>query len=322
MFANKTVMVTGGSGFLGTHVVEELRRQGAENIFIPRSRDFNLTEQADVRRLISKHKPEFIIHLAASVGGIGANRDNPGKFFYENLLMGAILMEEARLGGCEKFVVVGTICSYPKFAPIPFKEEDLWSGYPEETNAPYGIAKKAILVQSQSYRQQYGFNSIYLMPVNLYGPRDNFDLESSHVIPGLIRKFVEAKESGKKEVVLWGDGSPTREFLYVEDAARGIVAATLQYNGDQPVNLGSGEEISIKELSLLIADLVAYDGEVTWDTNKPNGQPRRKLDVTRAKELFDFSSKIPFRQGLTKTIDWFMQNRSNVYSKEQLAKTN
>jgi GDP-L-fucose synthase len=322
MFANKTVMVTGGSGFLGTHVVEELRRQGAENIFIPRSRDFNLTEQADVRRLISKHKPEFIIHLAASVGGIGANRDNPGKFFYENLLMGAILMEEARLGGCEKFVVVGTICSYPKFAPIPFKEEDLWSGYPEETNAPYGIAKKAILVQSQSYRQQYGFNSIYLMPVNLYGPRDNFDLESSHVIPGLIRKFVEAKESGKKEVVLWGDGSPTREFLYVEDAARGIVAATLQYNGNEPVNLGSGEEISIKELSLLIADLVAYDGDVTWDTNKPNGQPRRKLDVTRAKELFNFSSEIPFRQGLTKTIDWFMHNRSNVYSKEQLAKTN
>ncbi len=321
MFANKTVMVTGGAGFLGTHVVEELRRQGAENIFIPRSRDFNLTEQADVRRLISKHKPEFIIHLAASVGGIGANRDNPGKFFYENLLMGAILMEEARLGGCEKFVVVGTICSYPKFAPIPFKEEDLWSGYPEETNAPYGIAKKAILVQSQSYRQQYGFNSIYLMPVNLYGPRDNFDLESSHVIPGLIRKFVEAKESGKKEVVLWGDGSPTREFLYVEDAARGIVAATLQYNGDQPVNLGSGEEISIKELSLLIADLVAYDGEITWDTNKPNGQPRRKLDVTRAKELFAFSSEIPFREGLTKTIDWFMHNRSNVYSKEQLAKT-
>ncbi len=320
MFANKTVMVTGGAGFLGTHVVEELRRQGAENIFIPRSRDFNLTEQADVRRLISKHKPEFIIHLAASVGGIGANRDNPGKFFYENLLMGAILMEEARLGGCEKFVVVGTICSYPKFAPIPFKEEDLWSGYPEETNAPYGIAKKAILVQSQSYRQQYGFNSIYLMPVNLYGPRDNFDLESSHVIPGLIRKFIEAKESGKKEVVLWGDGSPTREFLYVEDAARGIVAATLQYNGDEPVNLGSGEEISIKDLSLLIADLVAYDGEVTWDTNKPNGQPRRKLDVTRAKELFDFSSEIPFRQGLTKTIDWFKTERDNICAKEQLAK--
>ncbi len=321
MFANKTVMVTGGAGFLGTHVVEELRKQGAENIFIPRSRDFNLVEQADVRRLISKHKPELIIHLAASVGGIGANRDNPGKFFYENLLMGAILMEEARLGGCEKFVVVGTICSYPKFAPIPFKEEDLWSGYPEETNAPYGIAKKAILVQSQSYRQQYGFNSIYLMPVNLYGPRDNFDLESSHVIPGLIRKFIEAKESGQKEVILWGDGSPTREFLYVEDAARGIVAATLQYNGNEPVNLGSGEEISIKDLSLLIADLVAYDGEVTWDTNKPNGQPRRKLDVTRAKELFNFSSEIPFRQGLEKTVDWFMHNRGNVYSKEQLAKT-
>ncbi|MCC7527494.1 MAG: NAD-dependent epimerase/dehydratase family protein, partial [Candidatus Melainabacteria bacterium] len=235
-------------------------------------------------------------------------------------LMGAILMEEARLGGCEKFVVVGTICSYPKFAPIPFKEEDLWSGYPEETNAPYGIAKKAILVQSQSYRQQYGFNSIYLMPVNLYGPRDNFDLESSHVIPGLIRKFIEAKESGKKEVVLWGDGSPTREFLYVEDAARGIVAATMKYNGSDPVNLGSGEEISIKELSLLVADLIGYNGEVVWDTDKPNGQPRRQLDVTRARELFDFTSEIPFRTGLTKTIDWFKKERDNICAKEQLAK--
>lgn len=319
MFSNKTVMVTGGAGFLGTHVVSELEMQGAENILIPRKREYNLTEQAEVRRLIAEKKPQLIIHLAASVGGIGANRDNPGKYFYENLLMGAFLMEEARLGGCEKMVVVGTICSYPKFAPIPFKEKDLWSGYPEETNAPYGIAKKAILVQAQAYRQQYGFNAVYLMPVNLYGPRDNFDLESSHVIPGLIRKFLEAKESGRDEVILWGDGSPTREFLYVEDAARGIVAATLRYDGIEPINLGSGEEISIKDLSLLIAELVGYDGKVIWDREKPNGQPRRKLDVSRAKELFDFNSRIPFREGLQKTIEWYKTEGRQLYEKEKVA---
>lgn len=312
-------MVTGGAGFLGTHVVSELEMQGAENILIPRKREYNLTEQAEVRRLIAEKKPQLIIHLAASVGGIGANRDNPGKYFYENLLMGAFLMEEARLGGCEKMVVVGTICSYPKFAPIPFKEKDLWSGYPEETNAPYGIAKKAILVQAQAYRQQYGFNAVYLMPVNLYGPRDNFDLESSHVIPGLIRKFLEAKESGRDEVILWGDGSPTREFLYVEDAARGIVAATLRYDGIEPINLGSGEEISIKDLSLLIAELVGYDGKVIWDREKPNGQPRRKLDVSRAKELFDFNSRIPFREGLQKTIEWYKTEGRQLYEKEKVA---
>lgn len=319
MFSNTTVMVTGGAGFLGTHVVSELKRQGAENIFIPRKQEYDLTEQAEVRKLIAEKKPQLIIHLAASVGGIGANRDNPGKYFYENLLMGAFLMEEARLGGCQKMVVVGTICSYPKFATIPFKEDDLWSGYPEETNAPYGIAKKAILVQAQSYRQQYGFNAIYLMPVNLYGPRDNFDLESSHVIPGLIRKFLEAKESGRGEVTLWGDGSPTREFLYVEDAARGIVAAATQYDGGEPVNLGSGEEISIKDLSLLIAELVGYEGKVLWDTDKPNGQPRRKLDVTRAKELFDFRSQIPFREGLQKTIDWFKAEDRTQHEKQEVA---
>ncbi|HEY9784855.1 MAG TPA: GDP-L-fucose synthase [Candidatus Obscuribacterales bacterium] len=319
MFANKVIVVTGGSGFLGSHVVESLKGAGCEKVVIPRKRDFDLTQQADVRKLIKSHSPDIIIHLAASVGGIGANRDNPGKFFYENLLMGAMLMEEARLGNCEKMVVVGTICSYPKFAPIPFREEDLWSGYPEETNAPYGIAKKAILVQSQSYREQYGFNSIYLMPVNLYGPRDNFDLDSSHVIPALIRKFTEAKESAAREVVLWGDGSPTREFLYVEEAARGIVLATEKYNAPEPVNLGSGHEISIKELATLTGQLVGFEGGIKWDTTKPNGQPRRRLDVSRARDYFGFESKIDFREGLRKTIDWFNENRKAIYSREQLA---
>lgn len=312
MLKNKRIFVTGGSGFLGSHLIEELEKEEPREILAPRSKECDLREQSDVRAFFKKHSPDVVIHLAASVGGIGANRDNPGKFFYENLLMGAMLMEEARVTGLDKFVVVGTICSYPKFAEIPFKEDDLWLGYPEETNAPYGIAKKAILVQSQAYREQYGLNAIYLMPVNLYGPRDNFDLNSSHVIPALIRKFTEARDRRSKEVVLWGDGSPTREFLYVEEAARGILLAANNYNGAEPVNLGSGREISIKDLATLIGQRVGFVGDITWDTTKPNGQPRRLLDVTRAKSYFGFESKVDFEEGLDKTIAWFNQNKERL----------
>ncbi|HEY9778002.1 MAG TPA: GDP-L-fucose synthase [Planktothrix sp.] len=306
------VIVTGGAGFLGQRVVSQLRAAGYEDIFVPRSRDYDLTEQAAVRRLLHDVKPQLVVHLAAQVGGIGANRENPGKYFYDNAMMGIMLMEEARRSGVHKLVVVGTICSYPKFTPVPFKEEDLWIGYPEETNAPYGLAKKMLLVQSQAYRDQYGFNSIYLMPVNLYGPGDNFSWESSHVIPALIRKCVEARRSNAPSVELWGDGSPTREFLYVDDAARGIAIAADKYNESEPVNLGSGEEFTIKDLAELIAEQTGFTGELKWDPSKPNGQPRRKLDTKRALEKFGFASEVGFRDGLRRTIDWFESQPSFV----------
>lgn len=276
---------------------------------MPRSKDYDLTEQAAVRRLIHEVKPALVIHLAAVVGGIGANKDSPGKFFYDNLMMGTMLLEEARKAGAEKIVSVGTICSYPKFAPVPFKEDDVWNGYPEETNAPYGLAKKMLLVQSQAYREQYGLNAIFLMPVNLYGPEDNFDERTSHVIPALIKKCWEAKLANAPEIVLWGDGSPTREFLYVEDAAQGVVEATEKYDQSLPVNLGSGSEISIADLSKLIADLSGFKGNIVWDKSKPNGQPRRKLDTTRAREKFGFASQVTLEEGLKTTIEWYAKYR-------------
>ena len=311
-WSDKTVVVTGGNGFLGSFVVEALHKRGCRNVFVPRSAEFDLRERDDITRLYEQVRPNIVLHLAAVVGGIGANQANPGRFFYDNAIMGIQLIEYARLAGVEKFVALGTICAYPKFSPLPFKEDDLWNGYPEETNAPYGLAKKMMLVQAQSYREQYGFNTIYLLPVNLYGPRDNFDLETSHVIPALIRKFVEANERGSDEVVLWGDGSPTREFLYVEDAAEGVLLATEHYNGALPVNLGTGEEMSIKNLAEMIAAEVGYTGRFIWDTSKPNGQPRRCLDVTRAKELFGFEAVHRLRDGIPKTIAWFMANRESL----------
>jgi GDP-L-fucose synthase len=307
---SKNVLVTGGAGFLGKRVVAELKSRGYEDIFVPRSTEHDLTEQSKVRDLIRSVQPDLVIHLAAVVGGIGANQQNPGKYFYDNLMMGVMLIEECRLGGVEKIVSVGTICAYPKFAPMPFKEDDIWNGYPEETNAPYGLAKKMLLVQSQAYRQQYGFNAVYLLPVNLYGPGDNFHENSSHVIPALIKKCIDAKNSGAAEIVLWGDGSPTREFLYVDDAARGVVDAAEKYNESLPVNLGSGVEISIKDLSEQIAALTGFKGRVTWDTSKPNGQPRRKLDITRAIEKFGFQSEVDFESGLKSTIDWYVKNHA------------
>jgi len=308
----KRVTVTGGAGFLGSFVVAELQKRGATDIFVPRSRDYDLVKHDHVVRLLEDARPDIIIHLAAHVGGIGANRLHPAEFFYDNLMMGVQLMHEAWKHGVEKFVAIGTVCAYPKFTPVPFKEDDLWNGYPEETNAPYGLAKKMLLVQAQAYRQQYGFNAIYLLPVNLYGPRDNFDLESSHVIPALIRKMVEAQERGDDHVVLWGDGSPTREFLYVEDAAEGIVQAAEKYNGPEPVNLGSGQEISIKDLAETIADLTGFQGKIVWDTTKPNGQPRRALDVSRAKKYFGWQAKTPFEEGLKRTVDWFLAHRHEI----------
>ena len=301
-------VVTGGSGFLGSHVVERLEDAG-HDVFVPRSRDYDLTSAADVARLFEVARPEVVVHLGALAGGIGANRAAPGRFWYANLLMGAHVIEQSRISGVEKLVLLGTICSYPKFAPIPFREDDLWNGYPEETNAPYGVAKKAHLVGAQAYREQYGLNAIYLLPVNLYGPRDNFDLETSHVIPALIRKMLEAQERGAREVVLWGDGSPTREFLYVEDCADGIVLGALRYDRPEPVNLGTGEEISIRDLAELIAELTGYEGEIVWDTTKPNGQPRRKLDTSRAKELFGFEARTPFRDGIARTVAWYRDSR-------------
>lgn len=309
---NKKVVVTGGSGFLGSFLVEKLQPAGCDHIFIPRSSDYDLVDMEAVKRLYSDAQPDIVLHLAAAVGGIGANLAHPGEFFYKNLMMGVQMIEEGRLRKIEKFVIFGTICAYPKFAPVPFKEDELWNGYPEETNAPYGIAKKAMLVQSQSYRQQYGFNSIYLLSVNLYGPRDNFDLETSHVIPALIRKCVEAKQNGLPEIICWGDGSPTREFLYVEDAVNGILLASEKYNREEPVNLGTGVEISIKDLVEKIVQLTGYEGRVSWDTSKPNGQPRRCLDISRAKESFGFQAKVDFDEGLRRTIDWFLQNQSNI----------
>lgn len=305
-------IVTGGAGFLGKAVMSELQKRGFKDVFVPRSKDYNLIEQADVRRLYAEHKPDLVIHLAAVVGGIGANQLNPGKFFYENLMMGVMLMEEGRHANLGKFVAVGTICCYPKFTPVPFKEEDLWLGYPEETNAPYGLAKKMLLVQSQAYRQQYDFNSIYLMPVNLYGPEDNFDDVSSHVIPALIKKCVEAKQKGASFIELWGDGSPTREFLYVSDAAEGIVTGALNFNSSEPVNLGSGEEISIKDLAELIAEQVGFEGEVRWDATKPNGQPRRRLDVTRASNELKWNASVTLKQGIRETIDWYLAHQDSI----------
>ena len=301
----KNVLVTGGAGFLGKKVVSELKSRGYEDIFVPRSAEHDLTEQSKVRDLIRSVQPDLVIHLAAVVGGIGANRENPGKYFYDNLMMGVMLIEECRKGQVDKVVSVGTICAYPKFAPIPFKEEDIWNGYPEETNAPYGLAKKMLLVQSQAYRDQYGMNCVYLLPVNLYGPEDNFDENSSHVIPALIKKCIDAKEAKASEVVLWGDGSPTREFLYVDDAARGIVDAAEKYDKSDAVNLGSGEEISIKDLAEKIAGFTGFKGKISWDKTKPNGQPRRKLDTTKAKEEFGFTSAVNFDEGLKQTIEWY-----------------
>lgn len=308
---DKRVIVTGGAGFLGSSLVDRLRADGCRNIFVPRSREYDLRDQSAIRRLYTDARPQMVIHLAATVGGIGANRLNPGRFFYDNAIMGIQLMEYARQFGVEKFVAIGTVCAYPKFTPVPFKEEDLWNGYPEETNAPYGIAKKMLLVQAQAYRAQYGFNAIYLLPVNLYGPRDNFDLEASHVIPALIRKCVEAKEIGESQIVLWGDGSPTREFLYVKDAAEGILQAAEKYNGAEPVNLGTGEEICIRELAKLIAAQVQFTGELVWDTDRPNGQPRRCLDTTKAKKLFGFEAKCRLRDGIAQTVDWYLHNRAD-----------
>jgi len=300
----KRVCVTGGAGFLGSFVTEKLKARGA-NIFIPTIEEYDLVQQDSIRKMLDDSNPEIIIHLAAQVGGIGANREHPAEFFYNNLMMGVQLIHEAWKRGIEKFVALGTICAYPKFTPVPFKEDDLWMGYPEETNAPYGLAKKMLLVQSQSYRQQYGFNSVFLMPVNLYGPRDNFNPESSHVIPALIKKCLEAKASGADHIEVWGDGSPTREFLYVEDAAEGILLATEKYNSPEPVNLGSGMEISIKDLVELIARLTGFEGKLVWDITKPNGQPRRRLSVERAEREFGFKAQVGFEEGLRRTIDWY-----------------
>src|SRR5436309_4554877 len=307
---DKRLVVTGGAGFLGSFVVQKLRQRGCEHIVAPRSNEYDLRDRDAIIRLYTEARPEIVIHLAAVVGGIGANRANPGRFFYDNAIMGIQMMEYARKFGIEKFVAVGSVCAYPKFAPVPFKEDELWNGYPEETNAPYGLAKKMMLVQAQAYRTQYGFNAIYLLPVNLYGPGDNFDLDTSHVIPALIRKCVEAKENKDDRIVLWGDGSPTREFLYVEDAAEAIALATERYDGPEPVNLGSGEEISIRELAELIATEVGFRGEIVWDTTQPNGQPRRRLDVSRAERLLGFRARHPFRDGVRQTVDWFVEHRA------------
>lgn len=332
---NKRVIVTGGAGFLGSFLVEKLARRGAMDILIPHIEEYNLVERAHIHRLLDdallsldkrpshllpqnfqpaplpNFKPSdlVIIHLAARVGGIGANREFPAEFFYDNLMMGVELMHQAWQRGVGKFIALGTVCAYPKFTPVPFHEDDLWNGYPEETNAPYGLAKKMLLVQAQAYRQQHGFNSIFLLPVNLYGPRDNFNPASSHVIPALIRKCIEAQARGEKEIVVWGDGSPTREFLYVEDAAEGILLASEKYNGSDPVNLGSGYEISIKALVEMIVDMTAFEGRLVWDTGKPNGQPRRGLDVSRAEALFGFRAATPFKEGLRRTIEWYTKNR-------------
>ena len=315
-WADVRVTVTGGAGFLGSYVVEELRRRGAQHIFVPRKRDYDLVQHEAVVRLLDDARPDIIIHLAANVGGIGANRARPAEFFYDNLMMGVQLMHEAWKRGVRKFVAIGTVCAYPKYTPVPFKEDDLWNGYPEETNAPYGLAKKMLLVQAQAYRQQYGFNAIFLLPANLYGPRDNFDLETSHVIPAMIRKFITAKEQGGP-VVLWGDGSPTREFLYAADAAEAIVEATEKYDGPEPVNIGTGEEISIRRLAETVARMVGYQGDIVWDTTKPNGQPRRKLDTSRAKAYFGWEAKTPFDQGLRATIDWYLAHRHEIEAAER-----
>jgi GDP-L-fucose synthase len=308
-WSKRRVCVTGGAGFLGSYVVDRLRQLGCREIVVPRKRDFDLTALEAVQRLYASARPDLVIHLAAVVGGIGANREHPGRFFYDNLQMGAQLLHEAWRAGVEKFVAVGTVCAYPKFTPVPFREESLWDGYPEETNAPYGLAKKMLLVQSEAYRREYGYNSIFLLPVNLYGPRDNFDPASSHVIPALIKKCVDARIAGADEIVVWGDGSPTREFLFAADAAEGIVLAAERYNESHPVNLGSAFEISIKDLVQVIARLTGFTGRITWDIDKPNGQPRRKLDTSRAKALFGFVSQTTFEDGLRQTVEWYQTER-------------
>jgi GDP-L-fucose synthase len=302
---SRRVLVTGAGGFLGRSLVHALEARAPGALLAPHSSKLDLRERDAVRAYLAREKPDLVVHAAAVVGGIGANRRHPGLFFFENAIMGIQLIEEARRAGVRKFVCLGTICAYPRLTPVPFREEDLWNGYPEETNAPYGLAKKMLLVQLQAYREEYGFAGIYLLPVNLYGPGDHFDLESSHVIPAMIRKFLDAHESGAREVVLWGDGSPTREFLYVEDAAEGILAAAERYDGAGPVNLGSGDEISIENLAKLVARETGYGGGIRWDTSQPNGQPRRKLDVTRARELFGWQSKVTLTEGLQRTIDWY-----------------
>lgn len=316
--ASKKILVTGGGGFVGAALMERLRQRGCrpESAVAVRKADFDLVREADVVRMYDTHRPQVVIHLAAVVGGIGANRANPGSFYYQNLMMGALLMEHARLRGVEKFVAIGTICAYPKFTPVPFKEDDLWNGYPEETNAPYGLAKKMLLVQAQAYRAQYGFNAIYLLPVNLYGPRDSFDPANSHVIPALIRKFVEAVERGDDQVEVWGTGRATREFLYVDDAAEGITLATERYDGPDPVNLGAGFEISIRELAELIAETVGFEGRLAWNTSLPDGQPRRSLDTSRGEALFGFKARTPFREGLRRTVEWYRAHRAELARRE------
>jgi GDP-L-fucose synthase len=310
-WAKRSICVTGGAGFLGSYVLEKLKSRGAQNVFVPTIKKYNLIEPEDVKRMLGDANPDIVIHLAANVGGIGANQSRPAEFFYDNLMMGVHLMHESWKKGVEKFVAIGTVCAYPKFTPIPFHEDSIWDGYPEETNAPYGLAKKMLLVQSQSYRDQYNFNSLFLVPVNLYGPRDNFNLESSHVIPALIRKALEAKDRGDSEIVVWGDGSPTREFLFAEDAAEGILLATERYNSSDPVNLGSGEEISIKDLAEKIVELTDFKGELRWDTSRPNGQPRRALDTSRATDRFGFNAQVHLEEGLRSTVDWYEQHRKD-----------
>lgn len=315
-WVDRRVLVTGGAGFLGSRIVERLRKHGCRDIEVPRRADCDLRVESNVEALYRDFRPDCVIHAAGNVGGIGANRSQPASFFFDNLIMGVLLLEHARRAGVGKFVVVGTICSYPKHTPVPFREENLWDGYPEETNAPYGLAKKALLVQAQAYRQQYGYNAIYLLPVNLYGPGDNFHPERSHVIPALITKCIEAKASGQDHIVCWGDGTPTREFLFVEDCAEAVVLAAERYHGPEPVNVGTGLEISIKDLAVLIARLTGFEGEIRWDTSKPNGQPRRCLDTRRAAELFGFRARTSFEEGLSRTIRWYQENVKSAHTRK------